>query len=275
MKKDCMTDSFDFSVDLICSTLAGGGRHLGRCEIFDELSSTNQYLLSTPFLARDLPWVCIARRQTQGRGRLGRQWQSSSPRNLYMSVACLLNQSSQVTGGLSLLMGVAVVRVLNKYKIKAALKWPNDVLVDGKKIAGILLETKVRPEHQLLLVIGVGVNVDMAGFGDEINQPWVDMCSLLSGNVSLQPSVLAGELLLEIFNMLARYEKKGLGPFIYEWQSLDLCYRQQLQIYDGDKSLSGVGQGIDMQGRLCVEIDGERRFFHGADVSVRVNHVAD
>ena len=276
MKKDRAAAIPDFNEGIIRSALTERQQLLLRqCEIFNEIPSTNQYLLSTAFKPDELPRVCIAGRQTHGRGRLGRQWQSASPYNIYMSVADLLNESSQLMGCLSLLGGMAVARVLAKYGIEAGLKWPNDVLVDNRKIAGVLLETKVKSARQILLVAGVGLNVDMAGFGASVDQPWTDMLSQLPDGVSVDRSVLAGELLSEILSMMEAFKLTGFNQFRSEWQSLDLCYQQPLLVYAENEQLSGVGRGVDEYGRLCVEVEGKRRFFHGAEVSIRVNHAVN
>lgn len=271
MKKKYADESLGFDKELLLSKLdAESLQKLSVCEILDEIDSTNQYLLSRAYDEVLLPRACFANRQTVGRGRRGRSWNSESQSNIYMSLSCKLTVSLQEVSCIALAIGLAVSRVLNAREIDAAVKWPNDVLVKGKKIAGILIETKVKSAQQALMVIGVGLNVDMREYGENIAQPWTDVRQQLGDvDVSIR-SELAGELLSELMRVVDEYMLYGFKKFKDEFAAQDLCYQQLLSVKTEGRILSGRGLGVDEQGRLCVEIEGQPCCFYAADVSIRV-----
>ena len=271
MKKNHVDVCLEFNPELLLSKLVPECRQaLKDCEFFDEIDSTNQYLLTRVNDETTLPRVCFANRQTQGRGRRGRCWESSGQENIYMSLAYLFAESSQEVGNLSLVMGIAVSRVLRQRGVDAAIKWPNDILVGGEKIAGILIETKMKAGQQVLMVIGVGLNVKMKEHGRNIDQPWTDIYQQLGELGKFERSELAGDLLSEIMLLIDEYRQQGFKKFKDEFGVLDLCYQQQLSIETNGKTLTGKGLGVDEQGRLCVEIDDKPQCFYAAEVSIRI-----
>lgn len=129
-----------------------------RLELFSSIDSTNSYLLRHSDLAGR---ICVAELQTQGRGRRGRAWVSPYAQNVYLSIGWGFDGGVAVIEGLSLAVGVAIAHALQKQGVSGIeLKWPNDVLYCGKKLAGILIEMVGDPSGYCQVVIGVGVNVD-------------------------------------------------------------------------------------------------------------------
>lgn len=144
-------------------------------ELFDSIDSTNDCLLEKKELSRA---VCIAEHQTRGKGRLGRQWYSPRGENIYFSYRCHLSKPMGEIGNLSMLIAELVCRVLNQFGIDDGLvvKWPNDVLFDGKKLAGILIEVQAGKDNSSYVVVGVGLNVNQTSDIDShISQPWTSM----------------------------------------------------------------------------------------------------
>jgi len=140
--------------------------------VYDSIDSTNAEALRLVGKGVVAPFVVVAERQTAGRGRRGRQWVSPFAENIYYSLLLRIDGGMRQLEGLSLVVGLAVLQALRELGIAGAgLKWPNDVLVDNKKIAGILLELVGDPADVCHVVLGVGINVDMQG-ADLVDQLW-------------------------------------------------------------------------------------------------------
>lgn len=163
------------SLDVIAPLLT----HNVPIELFDTIDSTNDYLLAQKNVTTV---VCLAEQQTKGKGRLGREWHSPHGKNIYLSYRCHLAKPMGEIGTLSMRVGELVCGVLNQLGIKEGLtvKWPNDVLFEGKKIAGILIEVQPGAENSSYVVIGIGLNVNqMSDDNNHISQPWTSMQAIM------------------------------------------------------------------------------------------------
>jgi len=148
-------------------------------ELFDTIDSTNDYLLTH----KKNNCICLAEHQTKGKGQLGRKWHSPHGENIYLSYRTTLQKPMNEIGELSIKIGEAVCDTLNKFGIDKGLtlKWPNDVLFEGKKLAGILIEVQPGADNTSHVVFGVGLNVNlMSDESNRISQPWTSM-QLISG----------------------------------------------------------------------------------------------
>jgi BirA family biotin operon repressor/biotin-[acetyl-CoA-carboxylase] ligase len=177
---------------------------------------------------------------------------------------------------LPLAIGVAVCRALSRCGVHThGLKWPNDVLADGAKLAGILVETEASG-HSLCAVIGVGVNVNMPeDSAGAINQPWTDITSQLpptAGETSR--NAVAGVLLDEMLHCVEIFGRRGFAPFASEWQRLDLLTGRVVVVDQNGHTITGLARGVSLDGALRVEIEDNEekpmvREFRAGDVSVR------
>lgn len=236
----------------------------------NEVGSTNELALQQFCRSGNLPAVCFAESQTRGRGRHGRYWVSPESENIYMSLAWNFELDINDLQSLSLAVGVAVVDMLKCYGVKASLKWPNDIQLQGKKLAGILLESSIKTPGQVNLVIGIGLNVSMsADMNEVIDQPWTDLDR--ETDCELDKNEIAGKLLSSIMQLCTEYEKTGFESYRDRWQSYDICTGASVQIKDGDNIFAGICLGINNKGALRVMVDGDEQVFYGADVSIRVN----
>ncbi len=220
------------------------------------------------------PFACIAERQTQGRGRRGRQWRSPAGANIYLSLAWRFDMARRQIGLLPLWVGLVVRDCLRTIGItRAQLKWPNDVLVDNHKIAGVLIEsvqggTATSDGEVTDMIIGVGINHAMPAksMPDDIN--WTDVQQHLPAGSQVSRNQLAGLLLRDLARACREYQSR---PEVC-LQRLRQCFSQPQQVVihteQGDK-LTGVTTGITDQGELRVDIHGEERVFSSADVSLR------
>lgn len=222
-------------------------RYFAPIEIFSLLDSTNTYLLN-----HTLPTgtVCLAEQQTAGYGRMGRTWISPYASNIYMSVLCEVPNSAQISA-LSLVSAYAVVEALSHLGVQGLqIKWPNDIVFEECKLAGILLEVAQQTSNSTRVVIGIGVNVQMPS-DEKIDQPWVDI-------ISLQPDLTSRNLIIaNILNALYRqiilFSTKQLSEFMEHWRSVDALYEQAINIQQGTQTLTGIAQGINEAGMLIVK----------------------
>jgi BirA family biotin operon repressor/biotin-[acetyl-CoA-carboxylase] ligase len=243
--------------------------HLPHLDVHWSLDSTNRYLLELAKYGAQSGHACLAEIQTAGRGRRGRTWVSPFGGNVYLSQLWRFQAGPASLGGLSLATAVAVARALVKIGVQGfALKWPNDVLADGKKLAGILLEISGEAAGPATVVCGVGINVSLKEeLAHAIDQPWTDLHHVIDAVPSRNR--LVGVLLSELIDMYIEYEAKGLAPFLPEWQQLDAYYGKPIQLCMHENSIQGIARGVDPQGALKLEVAGSVRTFYSGEISLR------
>lgn len=255
-------------VETIRAMLTPASRNsLAGIEYFHELDSTNDYLRGRGEAASAT--VCLAERQTRGKGRRGRNWVSPYGANLYLSLSWGFECGLSALAGLSLVVGIALVRALRHLGVEGAgLKWPNDIYLQGAKLAGVLIEASGESAGPCSAVIGIGVNVAMPEQqGRHIDQRWTD---LRAHGIPVSRNQLAASLLEQLLPALAEFARHGMQPFQEEWQRHDLSYGVPVQIQHAESALSGMGLGIDRDGAFLLETpDGIRRFTSG-EVSLRI-----
>lgn len=211
--------------------------------------------------------ACVAEYQTAGRGRRGRHWVSPFGSNIYLSLLWRFEGTGQ-TAGLSLAVAVAVTEALERLGARhLTLKWPNDVLFEGRKLAGILIEVTGEATGGCQVIIGIGVNVGMpAAESEAIDQPWAD---LTETGASPERNRVAGSLLDALIRTLARFEREGLDRFLGAWRSRDCMYGQPVSVQFAEGSLQGVGRGVDQFGQFLVEHAGGTERLNYGEVSLR------
>ncbi len=264
------------AVELLDSEKIRGGlsshalQYLSDLEIHDEIDSTNSYLMDQVGGFSNAT-VCLAESQSAGKGRTGRKWISPFAANIYMSVLWHFQCGVAAIAGLSLAMGVAVIRALQPYSITGlGLKWPNDVLRRDQKLAGILVEVSGDTHGPCKAVIGFGLNWRMpAHVGSSIDQKWTDMESIM-GSARPQRNVLVPQLLNSVLPIIANYDKNGLAPYLDEWRKSDCMTNKEVCLYLGGHQINGRVEGIDNEGMIVMQTDsqGLRRFASG-EVSFR------
>lgn len=260
-------------------------------EVVAQSGSTNADLLArvgrqdddTGVTALTGPTLLLALEQTAGRGRAGRRWLSDTG-SLTFSLAWPCRQPIAGLLGLPLAIGVAVADVLAARRIEVALKWPNDILLAGRKLAGILIETTTGAstagatsatdgsQRQIWAVIGVGMNLlDASGDAPGIAVP--DIAAL----PATDRNVLLAELLDALVSSLQQFDQAGLTPFVARWNALHAHAGQRVDILDQGRTLhSGVALGVDASGRLLLETGTPAQVVAivAGDVSLRANQEA-
>ncbi len=251
---------------------AGRGR-ISRLEIHDDIDSTNAQLLRAGQAGAPSGTLCLAERQTAGRGRRGRAWVSPFGANLYLSLLWRYPGGPGELGGLSLAAGAALARVLEGAGVAdIGLKWPNDLLWRRRKLGGLLLEVAAEAQGPSLLVVGLGLNTQLRGDQVQgIDQPWVDLDEIL-GPRGYSRNQLAAHLAEALTATLEAYGREGLAPFLPLWDRYDRYRGEEVEIRLGDRLVRGIQAGITAQGTLRLEVAGETRIFHSGEVSLRLAH---
>lgn len=236
--------------------------------VFDELCSTNQWLID--HLRDDRSKLCVANLQTDGRGREGRSWLSPSG-GIYMSFNHKVASQVCDYSAVSLVIGLVIVRVLRSEGVSnVTVKWPNDILIDGAKLAGVLIETK-KISGSLQLVIGIGLNIQMPDSSimpGDIN--WSDLSGECIGLNDRER--LIALILNECDKAIFQFFEQGFGVFRDEWMRFDAYSGKSINILDQERViLSGIESGVDISGMLQVLSGSELIKVHSGDVSLRIN----
>lgn len=213
--------------------------------------------------------ITLAEQQTSGKGRRGRHWISPFGQNVYFTMVRLVDTGVINTEGLSLVIGLAVVRALKSFGIAdLAVKWPNDVLCKNRKLAGILLEITGDVTGICHLLIGVGINSrcrpeDM----EAVSQPWTDLYQM-TGKL-FDRNTLAASTLSHIIQAMDELEAHGFKNFQEEWQRVDVMMGKRVELISGTNRQFGVARGISEQGALLFEDAAGIRAVSGGEISLR------
>ncbi len=244
---------------------------VSKIEIFDTLPSTNDYLLNSPHNSFSENQVCFAEKQTKGKGRRDRNWYSPFAKNIYVSIRWNFAKDPSELPGLSLVVGTALIEALRHFGIDSRLgiKWPNDVLFENQKLAGILIELSGVSNEFCSAIIGVGLNVQMPTETKILNQNWTDLQKISPKKIDRNQ--LAGILLNELIKTLLLFQTQGFGAFQKKWQALDLTLDAPVSIITPTAEIQGIGKGIDKHGNFLLEVTpGVIKSFSSGEVSLRL-----
>ncbi|MGQ0285640.1 bifunctional biotin--[acetyl-CoA-carboxylase] ligase/biotin operon repressor BirA [Pasteurellaceae bacterium 22721_9_1] len=230
------------------------------------IHSTNQFLIEN-IKRLNKGDICIAEHQTAGRGRRGRQWLSPFASQLMFSFIWQVDARKAIDG-LSLVIGMAIYEAIQELGGKnVMLKWPNDILLNGRKLAGILIEITHNCKGKLHLVIGIGLNIALPQ-QNQINQPWANLTEILP---KIDRTLLFIKLIKHIYAKLAQFEQQGISSeFCQQWQERDAFFGEEVHIITEKETISGIEQGIDQRGYLQLLVNGNQQMhFNGGEVSLR------
>lgn len=239
----------------------------GKVTVLPVIDSTNQYLLDRiPELQSGDS--CVAEYQQAGRGRRGRKWFSPFGANLYLSMFWRLEQGPAAAMGLSLVIGIVMAEVLQSLGAdNVRVKWPNDLYLQDRKLAGILVELTGKTGDAAQIVIGAGINMVMRNVqADVVNQAWIN---LQEAGITIDRNDLAVRLIKALCASLRQFEQEGLSPFLSRWEKLDNFIHRPVKLIIGDKEIYGTSRGIDAQGALLLEQDGIVKPWVGGEISLR------
>lgn len=254
---------------MILSGLDSGVRKkLRSLDIESSLDSTNSALRRLAVEEQHAA-VILAEHQSSGRGRRGRQWHSPYARNLYLSMGWKFENAVSELGCLSLVVALATAQALSRLGLKGhTVKWPNDLLLNDRKLCGCLVEVQGDSQGPCHAVLGVGINVHMPASSQtaEIDQPWTDVHSRLP---DCSRNRLAALLVEELVNGLDLYAQQGFAPFRGYWAQMDGLNGQSIEVFAGSNVHRGKASGINESGALLLHTGKQILTLYSGEVSLR------
>lgn len=213
-------------------------------------------------------YTLVAEAQTAGRGRRGRNWYSPFAASLYFSMYWRLEQGIQAAMGLSLVVAIAIARMLKQqYQVEAKVKWPNDVYVDGKKLCGILVELAGQAHAGCDVIIGIGMNIRLPQQAlNNIDQQYIDLANA-SGQV-IDRNLLVALLQQQLVSLLAEFSKNGFSGFVAEFDQHNQYRDKEVKLI-GNTEIKGTCLGVDNQGALLIRTAAGVQAYFGGEVSLR------
>lgn len=252
--------------------------------VLNEVDSTNAYLLTVAADRPRRPYACFAERQTAGRGRRGRRWQSPYGTSLAMSLLWRVDAGAAALAGLSLATGVAVAEALeNLGATGLKLKWPNDlvyrktedVTTHDAKVGGILIEVSGDAAGPCYAVIGLGLNIAVPLAHKDmlrIEQEWINLSELMPPGEAVFRNRIGAAIITALLDMLPRFEKKGFACAVEGFRSRDALYGREITVLRGEQRINGIAAGIADDGCLLFETGGQRQMLMSGEVSVRATN---
>lgn len=237
-------------------------------EIVEQCESTNNTLMAEVRQGLVAHKVCLAEYQTAGRGRRGRQWVAPFGQNIILSVLWRFESGTSAIAGLSLVIGVAVVRALSNRGITdIGLKWPNDLYWQDRKLGGILIEVIGETNGPCSVIVGLGLNGYLPPkVATDINQVWVDLKQIMGS--SPDRNVLTAALLNHIMPVLAEFEHTDLSSYLQEWRQYDCMLGKNVTVLLHNQLIHGIVKGINDEGLLLLQnAEGEVQAFASGEIS--------
>jgi len=261
--------------EVIVSTLPESARALmERCDVQLTVDSTNRFVADLPPPAPGRFQLCTAELQNAGRGRRGRTWLAPFGSGVCMSLGWQFAEAPPTFSALSLAVGIAVVKALRRLGIEGVgLKWPNDLQWQGRKLGGILIEMRGESAGPAQVIIGIGINTHMPSgvrmhLAEHEAALIADVHEIMREQTPAR-NVLIGAIVAELVQVLQTFAVHGFAPFRDEWQQLDTLANAPVKVISGAQTTSGTARGVEADGTLLVEVDGELRKFVSGEVSLR------
>jgi BirA family transcriptional regulator, biotin operon repressor / biotin---[acetyl-CoA-carboxylase] ligase len=242
-------------------------RDLGRTiHHFDSLASTNETAFTMAREGATHGEVVIAENQTSGKGRRGRSWFSPVGKNLALSVVLRPEISPTRVAEITLVAAVATVRALLECEVKATIKWPNDILVQGKKVAGILTELSADVEAVHFVVLGIGINLNstLDDFPDDVKP--IAISARMARAEPLHRALFVSKLLESLELALDEWTNFGFEPIREAWKTHSEMLGTLVRVVNDGKQIIGIAEDIDAQGALILNVNGVRQVILSGDV---------
>lgn len=228
------------------------GPHAVAINILSRITSTIDWLKAKS-TALVCPHVCLAEKQTQGRGQMNRYWHTPFATNVNLSCAWRFQKEVRELEGLSLAIGICVARALAAYGLTqhVRIKWPNDIYWKDNKLAGILVDTENQGAGNTFAIISVGINVNMLPeLEGKITQPWTSL-SLVLGSPQ-DRNKMAGLLIDQLLQDIKIFSLQGFAPFLADWPHYDYLREKSVTLKNAQGIFSGIAKGVDHRGHLLI-----------------------
>jgi BirA family transcriptional regulator, biotin operon repressor / biotin---[acetyl-CoA-carboxylase] ligase len=235
--------------------------------VHTEIGSTNTHLMTRAAAENVDGVVCIAERQTGGRGRRGRTWLTPSGGSIALSLGKHVAVGIAEIAPLSLIVGLAVANAMARCGIDGvSLKWPNDILLDGVKVGGILIELAAIAEP-LKVITGIGINV---GAGSEVSSHLgFSVGDVRSKNTRISRNEIAANLIDSFYESTSKFEVQGFPSMRAEWEALHAHQDRRVHLIGANETVEGIARGVTTSGELILDTDAGIRHFSGGEVSLR------
>ena len=236
---------------------------------FDEIDSTNNEAKRRAEAGAGHGMLAVSEVQTAGRGRMGRPWSSPAGSGIWMSLLLRPTLSPIQASGLTLVMALAVREsIMAMTGADCGIKWPNDIVSDGKKVCGILTEMSAEPDWINHVVIGVGINVTDDSFPEEIRDRAISVWQICG------QTIRRAELIAEILKRFERFydlylQNGNMSALLEEYNAALINRGRKVRVLDPAGEYEAVAEGINASGALIVEKDGQRKEIISGEVSVR------
>lgn len=251
----------------ITDSLSESAAAMFTIEVHDSVGSTNDVVREHEVASALQGVAVLAEEQTQGRGRRGRRWHSPAGVNLYLSVGWRFHGPVEGLSGLSLAIGAMLAEAIARnYDVDLALKWPNDLYYDDRKLGGVLIELLGEQNGMIPVVAGIGLNVSMpVDDADAIQRPWTDLSTALG--VPVDRNLLAARLINQLAVGLMDIAGGELASWLHRWRKRDFLYGRQVLV-DGSPTVAGIAAGIDQNGALLVSTETGESVIAGGEASL-------
>lgn len=240
--------------------------------VYPELDSTNEEAMRQLADARDTPFAVLCEEQTKGRGRMGRTWHSPSEGNIYVSLVFRPGIPPSALQGITPWIGLVLARTTSEFTgLPVQIKWPNDLLIDGRKLGGILMEARVDADSTRELVLGFGLNVNSRPEG------WQDSASKIATSLAehgetIAVNRLAARVICAIISAVDDFvQQQHKEEFLSLWPEFDTLAGNPVTVNMGERreALEGIARGINEQGELILELpNGEHKPLKVGEVSI-------
>lgn len=237
---------------------------------YEQLDSTNTQIDRLAAKGANHGTVVIAKAQSAGKGRRGRSWESPAGENLYMSILLRPQMETEKAPMLTLVMAYSVLKAIQKQGFDMArIKWPNDIVISGKKVCGILTEMHLAGSDIDYVVIGIGVNVNTKEFSPELSDKATSL--YLEDGCARQPQMIAVDILDSFWHEYERFmEKKDLTFIQEEYNAMLVNREREVKVLEPEQEYQAQALGINNAGELIVRLEnGEERTVYAGEVSVR------
>ena len=228
-------------------------------QYIESINSTNEYAWNLVANNIHLPAIVITKNQTNGKGQRDNKWFSSLNKSLTFSL--IINENSQCDQLLSLKIGIAIIEAINKnINIKSHLKWPNDIMINNKKIGGILIEKK---KNKIVIGIGINVNEDLSDMNSTIKNKSTSL--KIAANLSIELEILLAMILNE-FEFY--YNQKNYKKIIKKWEENCFHINKNIKFYKNDKITNGKFLGLTKNGNAIINISGYKKIINSGIINL-------
>lgn len=243
-------------------------------DVLLQVDSTNRYLASQASPEVSHARVCVSEVQSMGRGRRGRTWIAPFGSGVCLSLSWKFAESPPALSALGLAVGVSILRAIDRFgATQIGLKWPNDLVWKGRKLAGILIEVAGESSGPIRVIIGIGLNIHMPAkvrldLAEQQAALIADLGEILEARLPDRNTLVAA-LIEELLFALDDFAARGFAAFVEEWRARDALANTPVRVQAGNEAIMGTAQGVTDEGALLLDVRGTKRQFFSAEVSLR------